>query len=105
MTMSRKAKLFGGLGLLTGLAFLGAVGAWACVPGARITLSPTSGGPGTTVTVTGATFDAQGSPVSIYWGGTGNPQPAGWPGRVQVQPDRSFKFTFHVPANAAGTTS
>ncbi len=67
--------------------------AWACVPGASITLAPPTGGPGTNVTVTGSTFDSQGSPVNIYWDGTAGQLM----GQAQVQPDRTFRFTFAVP--------
>jgi hypothetical protein len=73
-------------------------GAWACVPGASITLTPSSGStaPPTNVTVSGSTFDAQGSPVNIYWDGTAG----SLVGQAQVQADRSFSFSFVVPGNA-----
>jgi hypothetical protein len=70
--------------------------AWACVPGASITLTPGTGGPGTAVGVSGTTFDAQGSLVNIYWDGTGGTLLA----QVPVQPDRTFSYSFIVPANA-----
>ncbi len=72
--------------------------AWACVPGARITLKPASGKAGDLVTVTGSTFDPQGSLVNIYWDGTRGPLM----GQATVQPNRSFNFSFTVPGDAKG---
>jgi len=50
------------------LAF--AAAAFACVPQAGITLSPTSGPVGTTINVTGRSF-TEGAAISVYWGGVG----------------------------------
>lgn len=46
--------------------------AWACTPQAQFTrFAPTSGGPGTQVTVTGTNFTDQ--PVTIHWGSASGP--------------------------------
>ena len=98
--LASKSKIFGGLGVLASVAFVGAVTAFACVPGAKITPGPTSGSPGTKITVTGATFDPAGSPVKVYWDGTRGTLM----GTVAVQADRSFTISFDVPATATGGT-
>lgn len=91
-----KTKVSIAAGALAAAAFIGGA-AWACVPGAGITLDPTTGGPGANVKVTGSTFDTQGSLVNIYWDGTSG----SLVGQAQVQADRSFNFTFALPANAS----
>lgn len=98
--LASKAKIFGGLGVLASVAFVSAVTAFACVPGAKITPGPTSGPAGTKITVTGATFDPAGSPVKVYWDGTRGTLM----GTVAVQADRSFTISFDVPATATGGT-
>lgn len=102
--LASKAKIFGGLGVLASVAFVGAVTAFACVPGARITPGPTSGPAGTKITLTGATFDPAGSSVKVYWDGTRGTQLTSTTNTVTVQADRSFTFSFNVPADAAGGT-
>jgi hypothetical protein len=93
-----KLKLSLGGAALAVAALIGGAVAWACVPGASITLSQTSGPPGTTVTISGGTFDAQGSPVNLYFGGTSGAHL----GQAPVLTDRSFQFTFTVPAELHG---
>lgn len=80
---------------LAAAAVVGGV-AWACVPGASIAVNPGTGTPGTGVSVTGTTFDSQGSLVNIYWEGTSG----SLVGQAPVQADRTFSFSFVVPGNA-----
>lgn len=64
--MRTRKGLVGGFGALAGSALI-AGAAWACVPQASLSANPSSGGVGSTVTLTGGTYDAAGGPVSIYW--------------------------------------
>jgi hypothetical protein len=66
--------------------------AWACHPAASISLSPSSGSAGTSVTVSGNTFRA-GAPVQITWNGaTGQPLAT-----ATASPSGSFQTTITIP--------
>ena len=88
-----------GVGVMSVLALVGGV-AMACVPSASIRVAPPSGPAGTSITVTGSTFDPAGSPVNVYWDGTRGMLLAS----VPVRPDRTFTYSFNVPNGAGGGT-
>ena len=71
---------------------------WACTPQASLKVTPSSGAPGTLVTVSGSTFDAAGQPVKIFWGGASGSQVAS----TTVVAARTFSTTFVVPQSAGG---
>jgi hypothetical protein len=60
---------------------MGATGAFACTSLATLTPSSPSGGPGSTVAITGSAFDPAGGPVVLHWNSLQAPAMA------QVQPD------------------
>ncbi|MGH2742940.1 MAG: hypothetical protein ACRDN8_10745 [Thermoleophilaceae bacterium] len=72
--------------------------AWACHPAASITVSPSTGAPGTPVTVTGKTF-APGETVHIGWGGANGTTL----GRALVSPSGTFQSTVTIPDAPADT--
>lgn len=88
--------LGGGIGLT--IALFGAV-AWACVPTARITLAPKSGGVGTDITMTGSNFSTDATVVKVWWGGVGKQLLT----TTNVASDRTIKVSFKVPDVAGGT--
>ena len=89
--------LGGGIGLT--VAMLGAV-AWACVPSARVTLSPTSGAVGADIGVAGQSFDASATVVNVWWGAVGT---AGTKvASTTVSADRTITVSFKVPEAVGG---
>ena len=97
----RRTALRGGLvasAALVGAMTLLAATSWACTPQASLRVTPGAGAPGTTVTVSGSTFDAAGQPVRIFWGGASGTQI----GTASVNAARSFSTTFVVPQSAGG---
>lgn len=89
--------LGGGIGLT--VAMFGAV-AWACVPSARVTLSPTSGAVGADIGVTGSSFDANATEVNVWWGAVGT---AGTKvASTTVSADRTIAVSFKVPEAVGG---
>ncbi len=66
--------------------------AWACVPTARVTVSPQSGPAGTQVTVTGTGFTA--GPVTLRWNDDG-PE-LGRAEAVEADPNQGAQFTARV---------
>lgn len=89
--MVASAALLGAMTLL-------AATSWACTPQASLRVTPGAGAPGTTVSVTGSTFDAAGQPVKIFWGGASGTQVA----TASVNASRSFTASFVVPQSAGG---
>lgn len=63
-----RRTLFTGAGMLAAALLLLAP-AFACTPSAQISAEPARAEAGTVVQISGNTFDPQGSPVSIRWGG------------------------------------
>jgi len=88
-----------GGGIALTVAMFGAV-AWACVPSARVTLSPTSGAVGTDIGVTGSSFDASATEVNVWWGAVGT---AGTKlATTTVAADRTISVSFKVPESVGG---
>ena len=97
----RKARLSGVLGAVGVLAAVTVLGtaSWACTPLATIKTSAPGGPVGSTITVTGSTFDAAGQPVKVWWGGASGIQVA----TANVTSARTFTATFAVPNAGTGT--
>lgn len=91
----RKRGLVGAVCVAAVCALMGAA-AWACTPLASIRATPPNGAVGTTVTVTGSSFDAAGQPISLFWDGARGQLLKTVPGAA------SFTTTIQVPAGAAG---
>lgn len=90
--MSRRV-MFGTIGVLA--VVLASVSlAWACVPQASLTLSPTSGAAGSTVTAKGSGFTAD-QPVEIRWGSKTGPV-------LKTSTGPSFSVPITIPAVAPG---
>lgn len=68
--------------------------AWACVPQASLSLSPTSGPVGSTVTARASGFTA-GQPVEIRWGSKAGPV-------IKTSTGPSFTVPITIPAAAPG---
>ncbi|MGH9156493.1 MAG: hypothetical protein ACRD1K_11810 [Acidimicrobiales bacterium] len=97
-TMQSRKSILAGFGVLAGSALI-AGAAWACVPQASLSASPASGGVGSSITLTGGTYDSAGGPVSIFWDApTGAPiatTTAGTSAGI-----RNISVQIQVPANA-----
>ncbi|MGQ0521083.1 MAG: hypothetical protein ACT4PX_08040 [Actinomycetota bacterium] len=93
--------MLGGLAALAAVALIGGA-AFACVPQAGIKVSPGTGTVGTKITITGSSFDAAGSPVTVYWN-WGSAERVRI-GDFAVAKDRTFSATFEVPAASSGGT-
>jgi len=96
-TPARQAVSLGAvLTMLTALLLVDTAGAFAAAPKPSVTLSPTSGPPGTEVTVSGQNWPA-GHSIAIafpdrgFWG----------PGSATSSPDGSFTFSFTWPSPAS----
>lgn len=91
----RVVRMYQVLALVTGLLLVNVSGALAA-PKPSVTLSPTSGPPGTPVTVTGRNWPP-GHTISVafpdrgFWG----------PGSTTSRPDGSFEFSFTWPSPAS----
>lgn len=88
-----------GGGIALTVAMFGAV-AWACVPSARVTLSPTSGAVGTDIGVTGSNFDASATEVNVWWGAVGSADTK--LASTTVAADRTISVSFKVPEAVGG---
>jgi hypothetical protein len=95
---TRKGVLAGFGALAAGVLIGGA--AWACVPQASLRANPTAGTAGSTITMTGGTYDAAGGPVTLWFGGAGRTQI----GTASVNADRTFSVEVTIPASAAAGT-
>ena len=95
-TVSRRVKLGGLVAVPVTAALLAfAAVAFACTPQATITLSPTSGAAGTSVTVTGKSF-TEGTAVRVFWGGISGQQVGS-----ATTKNNAISVTFKVPADAS----
>jgi len=98
--MRHRKGVLAGFGALAGTALIAGT-AWACVPQASLSANPTSGGVGSTITLTGGTYDAAGGPVSIYWD-----SPSGTPIATTTVGTsagvRNISVQIQVPGNATG---
>jgi len=97
-TKSRRGLLAAAGAVAAGVLIGGA--AWACTPQAGLRGNVTSGAPGSTITLTGSTFDAAGSPVTLYWDGVRGTQI----GTATVTAARTFSAQITVPENATAGT-
>jgi len=95
---TRKGVLAGFGALAAGVLIGGA--AWACTPQASLRANPTAGTAGSTITMSGGTFDASGGPIKIWFDGAGRTQI----GTATVNADRTFSAQVVVPASAGAGT-
>jgi len=96
--MHTRKRVLGGFGVLAGSAVI-AGAAWACVPQASLSAAPGTGNVGSTVTLTGGTYDAAGGPVSIWWDTVGG-TPIATTTVGTAAGTRNISVQITVPANA-----